>query len=159
LASNISSSDFKKKIGNDSVRGPRAARIASGGKLAGSGGGGGGGGGGGASTGPAQGGGGGGAPPSTSAVGNTRKLRFSDNDSGKLSFSGGRGSAGSSRRRKAKGNPLAALMGKNKGGSKTQKYARGTASIGRKSGNIFDQISTRYSDVNGKKRLIEYEQK
>ena len=158
LAETVAGSDFKKKIGNEFARGPAAAKIASGGKLAG--GGGGGGGGGGASTGPAQGGGGGGGGASTSsAVGNINKLRFNDNDSSKLSFSGGQGGSPSSGSRKSAANPLAALMGKNNGGTKTQEYARGTASIGSKGGNIFDQISTRYSDVNGKKRLIEYVEK
>ncbi len=157
IADSISSSTSTDRSGSGGVSGPRAAKIVSGGSI--SQGGGGGGGGGSASTGPAQGGGGGAAAPSTSAVGNNRKMKFNDNDSSRLSFSGGQGVGSGSSKRRSKGNPLAALMGKNKGGSKTQKYARGTASLGRKSGNIFDQISTRYKDVNGKKRLIKYEQR
>ena len=158
IAKSLSSSTFTDRRGKGGVKGaPRAARIQSGGSVGGDAGGGGGLGGGGASTGPAQGGGGGGPAPSTGAVSPSRKLKFNNNDSNLLSFRGGQGVGNGGRsKRKSRGNPLAALMGKKKGGSKTQRYARGTASLGRKSGNIFDQISSRYQDVKGKKRLIEY---
>ena len=98
------------------------------------------------STGAAQGGPRGGSA-STSAARSGSRLKFNKNDSGKLGFTGGAGvGARGSKRRKAK-NPLAALMGKKKRGSKTQRYARGAASLGKKGGNIFDQISNRYQDV------------
>ena len=43
--------------------------------------------------------------------------------------------------------------------NKTRKFAGAAASIGQKSGSLFDQISDRYIAVNNKKRLIEYVKK
>ena len=154
LASTVSGSTFTDRAGSGGLKGTLgAARMVSGAKVGA--GGAGAGGGASASTGAAN-GGNRGASANTGSVSAARKLKFNDSDSSRLGFSGGKGvGSGGNSRSKKRGNPLAALMGK-KGGAKTQRYARGTASLGKKGGNIFDQISTRYKDVNGKKRLMEY---
>lgn len=56
-------------------------------------------------------------------------------------------------------NPFGDLLGKNKSNGNGVLNLRGPASVGKKDGNIFEQISTRYREVSSnKERLLEYQQ-
>ena len=121
------------------------------------------GGGGGASA-PGGGGGGGGGSPSGQKQADSVTAAGT---SSKVSYTGGGGVSvlgnglGIASRRGAKDdeNPFGDLLGKNKGNANGVLNLRGPASVGKKDGNIFEQISSRYREVSSsKERLLEYQQ-
>lgn len=92
-----------------------------------------------------------------SSSGKGVKVAFNGSGGGSLAWGGGRGGSGG-RKPASNGNPFDKLFNK-KGGNKNGEVMnlRGPASqIGSKGGNIFERISTRYSDVSKKNRLLEY---
>jgi hypothetical protein len=126
------------------------------------GGGGGGGGGGSVPNGSAPSGGGGsvagGGGGQAAIPSGGKKIAYSGSSSGSLSYGGG-----SSRKKitkKKSANPFGSLLGKKRSKGGVLNY-RGIASkgIGSKKGSLFNMISTRYSNVNKEKRLMQYKLK
>ena len=134
-----------------------AARFKNGGPL----GGGGGGGAPGAMGAPGGGGGGegGGAPGGGGGAGGSKDYSYAGGGA-KLAYGGGAG-GGRSSGKPGEENPFAKLFGKKEGegGDSTLDFGRGPASVGSQGANIFGMISNRYQQVNGSKRLLEYEAK
>lgn len=123
---------------------------------------GGGGGGGGAAGGGGGFGGGGGAPgqkqgDSVTAAGTGSKVNYTGG--GGVSVLGNGLGIASRKGGKDDENPFGDLLSKNKGNGNGVLNLRGPASVGKKDGNIFEQISTRYREVSSnKERLLEYQQ-
>jgi len=99
--------------------------------------------------------GGNGATPNSGSRYKSPKISYSGGGRS-LSFSGGSGAKRSSNSKDA-GNPFAKMFAKNKDGSNVINF-RDLASqgIGGKSGNIFERITNKYSEVNKKDRLLKY---
>lgn len=121
---------------------------------------GGGGGGGGASGGGGFGGGGGagGQKPgeSVTAAGTSSKVSYTGG--GGVSVLGNGLGIANRKSGKEEDNPFGALLNKNKGNGNGVLNLRGPASVGKKDGNIFEQISTKYKEVSAnKERLLEYQ--
>lgn len=122
----------------------------------------GGGGGGGAAGGGGGFGGGGGAPgqkpgDSVTAAGTGSKVNYTGG--GGVSVLGNGLGIASRKGGKDDENPFGDLLSKNKGNGNGVLNLRGPASVGKKDGNIFEQISTRYREVSSnKERLLEYQQ-
>lgn len=123
-------------------------------------------GGGGGGGGPAGGGGfgGGGGAPGGQKPGDSVTAAGTGS---KVSYTGGGGVSvlgnglGIANRKSGKDdeNPFGDLLNKNKGNGNSVLNLRGPASVGKKDGNIFEQISTRYREVSSnKERLLEYQQ-
>ena len=146
-----STNGVKKGGGLSSVAGAASVKGGAANSAAGAGGGGGG-----PSSVSAPGGGGGGrgAGAGGGPRGRVSNVKFGGTGAGSLSFGGG-----SRRRAKSKkvANPFAKMFGKKKGGKGGVTSFRNPASIGSKKGSLFNMISSRYKDVNKKKRLMEYE--
>ncbi|MBI2520877.1 MAG: hypothetical protein HYV97_10685 [Bdellovibrio sp.] len=135
-----------------------AARFKGGGAA---GGGGGGGGGPGSMNAPGGGGGdGGGAGAPGGGGGGGKGFSGYEGGGAKLAYGGGAG-GGKSSGKAGEENPFAKLFGKKdgEGGDSTLDFGRGPASVGSQGANIFGMISNRYQQVNGSKRLLEYEAK
>lgn len=119
-----------------------------------------GGGGGGASAVGSTGGGGGGGSGQQARGGQAnggKQIAYAGSSIGRLS--GGRGVSRKPASAKDNGaNPFANMFKKGGPNNATLNF-RGPAGIGGKSGNIFDQISSRYQVVQTKDRLLEYEKK
>lgn len=119
----------------------------------------GGGGGGGASAIGSTGGGGGGGSTGQARGGQAnggKQLAYAGSSIGRLS--GGRGVGRKPASKDGAANPFANMFKKGGPANETLNF-RGPAGIGGKSGNIFDQISSRYQVVQTKNRLLEYEEK
>ncbi len=101
---------------------------------------------------------GGGAAGGGAGVAGGSKVQY-DGGGAKLAYSGGAGGGKSSATGAAE-NPFAKLFGDKKGESESSMdFGRGPASVGSQGANIFGMISNRYQQVNGSKRLLEYEAK
>ncbi len=121
--------------------------------------------GGGGGGGAAGGGGGFGGGSSPSGQKNGESVTAAGTNS-KVSYSGGSGVSvlgnglGIANRKSGKeeSNPFDALLNKNKSNGNGVLNLRGPASVGKKDGNIFEQISTKYREVSSnKERLLEYQ--
>ncbi|OFZ15878.1 MAG: hypothetical protein A2X86_11685 [Bdellovibrionales bacterium GWA2_49_15] len=129
-------------------------------KNGGAGGGGGGGGTPGSMAAPGGGGGGDGAGGGGAGGGAVRNGSTGYEGGGaRLAYGGGAG-GGKSSGKPGEENPFAKLFGKkDEGGNSSLDFGRGPASVGGQGANIFGMISNRYQQVNGSKRLLEYEAK